>query len=261
MEHLSPSEHSHSSLPPYLSISVPTITSPTGGESKTLVTIEQVVSPRKVGEPTKPSENLLKVEDTSGLSPAIPRTKSTTRRKPKEKRRSTGILIEVEEDEEVPEVLKGIVKTKSVGEPSDSNTIETKYHSESTSKDPVETITPAAVEGTEHSDSTSTLNYFNEEIARLKKLSSEHQADRESVQSPQQDCKKRDQQIAELQRRCEDSKRAYEQEKLESEQKEKKIQHELEKSQKGVQELKVEIQRLRDENEALMLLSNYLEHH
>ena len=45
------------------------------------------------------------------------------------------------------------------------------------------------------------------------------------------DLKRKDQQIAELQRRCEDSKRAYEQEKLEREQKEKKIQQ-LEKSQK-----------------------------
>ena len=29
---------------------------------------------------------------------------------------------------------------------------------------------PSAVEGTEHSDSTSTLDYYNEEIARLKKV-------------------------------------------------------------------------------------------
>ena len=40
----------------------------------------------------------------------------------------------------MPEVLKGIVKTKSSGEPSDSNTIETKPRNESTSKDPAETM-------------------------------------------------------------------------------------------------------------------------
>ena len=100
-------------------VTSPTLTSPTGSESKAVITIEQVVSPRRVSEPCKPSENILKgecdpeavlimfwcllnpllwctiVEDTSGLSPAIARTKSTTRRKPKEKRRSTGIPTEV----------------------------------------------------------------------------------------------------------------------------------------------------------------------
>lgn len=99
------------------SVSVPIVTSPSPtDENKTSF----VTPSRRASEPATPpaADGLLKgefvetvsymlsewpclliAEDTSGLSPAIPRTKSTsaTRRKPKEKRRSTGIPTEVQE--------------------------------------------------------------------------------------------------------------------------------------------------------------------